>query len=422
MPLHLAICSDAGLADHLPRLFWSLAKHHQAGELHLHFGNTEPNCDTFRPLVERLAEQYKLHITWYDLSNEIHQHIGTIAQPGRIAPLPSGTYARWFLLDRLDPQIERLLYLDADTLVAGSLLPLIHMNLDGAPFAAAIDWSHALEFGIPFAIHEHDTCHERLRADGLNDYVNAGVLLMDPPAWRKLRLTESLLQIRQHSLDRGITLIHEDQDVLNLWARGRMPRLNPSFNAMAFASSANSLSPLDTPRSFHLIHYAGPKPWTDNRWMKLPACFALPFLESCAHTNPCDETAERFALRASILQTISTGASWANAQHFTQRIEPIIRKAEKDHASFKLLKQDPLKSCLKLYDLSGQTHPEHIPALVFMQQCADDIFMRHSLIRSLYKYWRLPRKLNASPTLRGIFRRRIMHRILSIPRLSNADS
>src|SRR5688500_18132312 len=79
-----------------------------------------------------------------------------------------------FLLPELLPDLERVLYLDADTLAVAPLEPLFALGLDGCPIGAVANvvdeglWPHVRGLGI----------------DDPTQFFNSGVLLMDLAALR----------------------------------------------------------------------------------------------------------------------------------------------------------------------------------------------------------------------------------------------
>jgi lipopolysaccharide biosynthesis glycosyltransferase len=81
------------------------------------------------------------------------------------------TPATWFRLllpNILPADIERLIYLDPDTIVLSDISELFHTDMQSAPLAAVVDYNNTRMS----AMYE------------LKNYVNSGVLLMDLQEWR----------------------------------------------------------------------------------------------------------------------------------------------------------------------------------------------------------------------------------------------
>ena len=151
------------------------------------------------------------------LLNEVASHYGR-----RIAYLPAKTYtdkvkrhypqlkgwngsmapnAKAFI-DKIVPDyVERLLFIDADTVVTGSVAPLDSLNLGGAVMGAVItNWTTI------------DVVREKLRlCNGNKLYFNSGVLLYDLAAWQR----ENCHQMIITTLGEEIDLTWPDQQLLN---------------------------------------------------------------------------------------------------------------------------------------------------------------------------------------------------------------
>ncbi|TDC79219.1 glycosyltransferase family 8 protein [Streptomyces hainanensis] len=236
-------------------------------------------CDADPELSARLD----VHVLFEELSEESAQrlrwHAGRLGlkvqlRQIRLAPLGypvafGGSQANYLRL--MIPEIfadhERVLYLDADLLVRGSLGPLLDTVPLDAPIAAVRDpvnptlghgralpgWS---SLGLP---------QDR-------EYFNSGVLLIDPAAC-----------IAEGTFRRALEFIAEhpqhirlwDQDALNWAADDRWHRLTPRWNVFPFSSllksrwiryGAEDLVPiselLELENEATVLHFATPaKPW-----------------------------------------------------------------------------------------------------------------------------------------------------------------
>ena len=94
---------------------------------------------------------------------------------------PTTTYVRLLAPDLL-PEENRLLYLDGDLIITRSLSHLRSLPL--LPFCVA---------AVPEADDQAAKGNERLER-APQPYLNAGVLLIDVPSWRRINLTEQLLR------------------------------------------------------------------------------------------------------------------------------------------------------------------------------------------------------------------------------------
>lgn len=116
---------------------------------------------------------------------------------------PREVYYRLLAPHVLPESIERVIYLDCDMLVIGSLAPLWEIDLHGMAYAAA---SHSGENGLVNRMNQ-------LRLNTTHEYFNTGVLLMDLNRARELITAEGLIECTE-ALGRRIVL--PDQDVFNV--------------------------------------------------------------------------------------------------------------------------------------------------------------------------------------------------------------
>ena len=118
------------------------------------------------------------------------------------AQYPREMYYRLLAPHLLPGDLDRILYLDPDTLVINALRPLWETNLNGNLFAAA---SHT-------GVTEIANNVNRLRLGTDSDYFNSGVLLMDLKLGREKILPEDVFSyFSEHSA----SLLLPDQDILN---------------------------------------------------------------------------------------------------------------------------------------------------------------------------------------------------------------
>ena len=119
------------------------------------------------------------------------------------------------VMDRFLPEdMERVLYLDGDTIVRGDLRPLWTADLHGCVIGACAE----------------PTCsHERKEALGLKGmpYYNAGVLLVDLKRWRGEGAGREIIEYYRNS---GGALFANDQDAINAGLKGRIYSLSVTYN------------------------------------------------------------------------------------------------------------------------------------------------------------------------------------------------
>jgi lipopolysaccharide biosynthesis glycosyltransferase len=242
--LHLAMAFDEAYITPVYVLLTSIFLNNRNCQVQVHAIATDvPEADKTKIISYARAQGGDVH--FYELSPEATK--GFPVPDEQEAYITLATYYRLFF-PRLIPQdIVRLLYLDVDTLVVGSLLELYRANLDGATVGAVMEAEMPLrpEIGI----------------DQSEQYFNAGVLLMDMAKWRSQRITERALEVIATQPEK---LQYHDQDALNIVFKNRWHRLGSRFNLM------KAYIPYDLPKRHYkefiaykvIIHYNGRnKPW-----------------------------------------------------------------------------------------------------------------------------------------------------------------
>jgi lipopolysaccharide biosynthesis glycosyltransferase len=216
----------------------------------LHDGSvTGPaGADALARMVDTAGGELRLH----EIDPSTVGHLPALDRFGTIVWLR-------FLLPALLPDVARVLYLDADTLVVAPLEPLFALPLDEGPIGAVANvvdeglWPHVRALGI---------------ADP-TQFFNSGVLLMDLTAMRDEGSADTLLHI---AVERGHELRWPDQDALNIAFAGRWSHLHPRWNAQ---NSLWEWRPLaervfgatavhDATTNPAIVHFEGPllcKPW-----------------------------------------------------------------------------------------------------------------------------------------------------------------
>ena len=125
-------------------------------------------------------------------------------------------YARIFIPDVLE-DVERVLYLDCDTLVDGSLDELFAMDLQDKPFA----------LGYDCVLHHYK---RYVRQPLELPYYNTGVMLIDLKAWRSHRCTERILAELEHPS--GPNPLGDQDIIVRVFPQETRP-INPKWNFLS---------------------------------------------------------------------------------------------------------------------------------------------------------------------------------------------
>jgi lipopolysaccharide biosynthesis glycosyltransferase len=156
-------------------------------------------------------------------------------------------YYRLVVPQTLD--VERFLYLDADTLCDVDVSALNTLDLGGAP--AAFVPEAALAGAADRVVAE------QLGNSTTEPYYNSGVMLVDVPAWRWQRVTERAMEyLAKHHPN------FWDQSALNVVLHGSAVTLNERFNCIANMRKHWPALRLPAGKTGRLVHFVDyPKPW-----------------------------------------------------------------------------------------------------------------------------------------------------------------
>lgn len=249
--LHIACSADANYLPHAATLIQSLAASNPPDRLSVNLVHDGSVSTKQRDALMANCEQLGITLACLQPS------------PTEISELPpAGRFSKliWsrLLLPELLPDVDRVLYVDADTVVLHALDPLFTTPLEGQPLAAA---------RAPTTVEGiRNLANLGLSPDFA--YFNSGVLLMDLAEMRSENLSERIFRCAR---DRGASFRFPDQDALNLVCEERWQALHPRWNALASfflgdspQGSSNDLEYLEARTSPAILHFEGSalaKPW-----------------------------------------------------------------------------------------------------------------------------------------------------------------
>lgn len=145
--------------------------------------------------------------------------------------LSAASLYRLLLGDLLPDDVERVLYLDADVVLAGSPLPLIRTDLDGKTIAAV------RESQSPWAAGPLGPSWRELGLQPGSPYFNSGMMLVDVARWRQREIGRRTLEILRTSAPRW-----GDQDALNAVLEGDWQELPRRWNLQSAELRGESAS------------------------------------------------------------------------------------------------------------------------------------------------------------------------------------
>lgn len=258
--MHIACSSDAHYLPHVATLMQSLAASNPAPTLTLHLLHDDTVTRDLQTRLHREADRLGLGLT-------LHRP----APASGLLP-PSGSHYPaliWYriMLPELLETLDRVLYLDADTLVLQDLRAMWSVNLDGSLVAAVAQPPET----------EHSTAAlARLGLPAEPGYFNSGVLLMNLRAMREEGFSRQIFEIAHAQTRRWQDSPHfqlPDQDALNSVCAGKWVTLHPKWNCLASLYLSREVKPLvrnnvmgfgEAVASPGIVHFEGSgfaKPW-----------------------------------------------------------------------------------------------------------------------------------------------------------------
>jgi lipopolysaccharide biosynthesis glycosyltransferase len=241
--IHLSLAFDEGYWNPFCVLLASIFQHNSTNKVILHLIATGLTDKEKQDIVVFVTSR-EGEVSFYKIKDVDVRQFVLPDHEGNY--LSAAIYYRLFF-PFLVEDVPRLLYIDVDTLVVGSLQELFSLNMHGYPAAAVTDTDMPVrsELGI-FSTEQ---------------YFNSGVLLIDIPAWKNQQITEHALKVIQGQP--ALIKQYPDQDALNIALKDNWYKLPTAYNLM------RKYVPDEVPkRKFKeylktqkIIHYNGKKPW-----------------------------------------------------------------------------------------------------------------------------------------------------------------
>jgi lipopolysaccharide biosynthesis glycosyltransferase len=278
--IHLAIAFDKNYLAPFYALVNSIFQNNKHEIFTIHLIVSGLNEEEKKQIQEYIKE-HNSAVAYYDIDEE------TVRKFVLTSKFTPAAYYRLYFPLLMPLGIDRLVYLDTDTLVINKLAALYTAELDNYPVGAVYDnWvKTAPQLGI--------TDEEA--------YFNSGVLVIDIKKWNQQKISEQSFTYLSNYPER---IIYVDQDALNAVLKDNWKRLDDRFNFMYSMIPEGVSGKLlkELIKDKIVIHYTLERPWkllcknrlrslyryylktspalrkkavTDFQWSKLPALFRL---------------------------------------------------------------------------------------------------------------------------------------------------
>lgn len=204
-------------------------------------------------LIEKLCTKYNAKVKLLTVDKKLMSNF-PIGRNTINPYLSLATYYRLFIPELLPKNMDRIIYIDCDIVVNGSLKELWEMQLEEETYIVALEEMDKIK----------SASIRRLNYNG-KTYFNAGVLLLFINRLQKMKFTEKALDYINKN--HGIIKYH-DQDVLNALLYNHIQFIPLRYNVMDSFLRQNAILPeryknqIDALYNPIVIHYTGVfKPW-----------------------------------------------------------------------------------------------------------------------------------------------------------------
>lgn len=239
MTIHVAAAFDARYINPFYAFITSLLHNNGQGSLALHI-----ICSDVKELekqsIKRFVRSFGNSIYFYELSDE---RIGSFLT---MSEWTQAVYYRLYFPLVMPKEIDRVLYLDTDTIVLKPLNELYEADLDNKPVGAVAD------------IYVSKQPLIGITTPG--DYFNSGMLLIDVARWRRQNISEKAIEYLQLFPER---IKFVDQCALNAVLAGNWKKLHEKYNLLYSYIpehlSRRKLSELLN--KTHVLHFTLQRPW-----------------------------------------------------------------------------------------------------------------------------------------------------------------
>lgn len=167
------------------------------------------------------------------------------------------TYYRLLAFELL-PEVNKVLYLDADILVTGSLKRLYNKDISKVCIAGVLDQGEV----------QKDKKHKiQLGLNPNSNYINAGVLLMNLERIRKIKTKEEIFDFITKKQQK---LKYQDQDIINAIYSDEIMLIETKYNQSPLYNSLDDFKKYYSKKRRYpvIIHYMGEKtkPWNEKKY------------------------------------------------------------------------------------------------------------------------------------------------------------
>lgn len=212
--INIVCATDDRYAPYCGVMLTSLFENNKDSQVEVYIMIGKPLQEQNQVKFVELAKQYGTKITYCVVNTRFLEQLPINKE--NINRWSIAIYYRLYAEELLPSTIDKVLYLDCDTIVNSSLKELFDMDWDGIAVGA-----------VPDMCTEWTEFYDRLGYDNMKGYFNSGVVLMNLDYWRKHNIGQQCLRWLANHYD---ILVNPDQDVLNVVLADKKLTLPVTYN------------------------------------------------------------------------------------------------------------------------------------------------------------------------------------------------
>lgn len=247
--IHIALAADSNYIVPLTVALQSIFDHH-----------SEVDVSIYLLFLEKTFQEKDLQFTAHFIKEHKKHFIPLEVKNEQIAGFPETRHGKATLLrlclPTLLPDLDKILYIDGDTVVQDNLTELYQTDISSHYIAAAKDTT----------VIYHPDYIKALDIDDSHWYFNAGVTLLNLKRLRTINLPEKVSHFTCTHYD---SISAPDQDALNYICQGKTRYIHPRYNMNYLVEKDvawqvwGKKEVKEAKRSPAIIHFIGPvKPWS----------------------------------------------------------------------------------------------------------------------------------------------------------------
>lgn len=257
MAMNILFTADRGYIEHISDCIRSIIRFRTEGGYHIYILHSDWTREDEENLKSRFSRKAEIHFIY------VNPEMFSVFPESR--RYPQLIYYRIFAAFLLPEYLDRILYLDGDTIVINPLDELYHMEFEDNYYLAC---THVREFFTRMNQY-------RLGTEEEYSYINSGVMLMN---LTELRKKQNIKDVLEYAKEREAFLILPDQDIITALYGDKIKLLdtmkyNLSDRMLRFHNANPQKKAIDLEwvrKNAVVIHYYGrKKPWDEHYIGKL---------------------------------------------------------------------------------------------------------------------------------------------------------